>query len=88
MQEILNPLYLTFPVLERLPVARNRRYKEAVDHMVKVLEGFLSDNFSKMKLPPAERFWCWMRMMMMMMMMMIAVIVVIPIAILSVTIVN
>lgn len=45
MQEMLNPLYLTFPVLERLPTPRNIRYKKAVDHMFKVLEGCL---------PPSE----------------------------------
>ena len=39
MAEMLNPLYLTFPVLERLPFPRNLRFRKAVDHMYKVLEG-------------------------------------------------
>lgn len=39
MSEMLNPLYLTFPVLERLPTPRNLRYKKAVNHMYTVLEG-------------------------------------------------
>lgn len=39
MQEMLNPLYLTFPVLERLPTPRNLRLKKAVNHMYSVLEG-------------------------------------------------
>ena len=41
MAELMNPIYLLFPVLERLPLPRNLRYKAAVNHMYGVLEGFL-----------------------------------------------
>ena len=47
MQEMLNPVYLTFPVLERLPTPRNIRYKKAVDHMFKVLEGAVESRIEK-----------------------------------------
>ncbi|CAK9106518.1 Cytochrome P450 4c21 (CYPIVC21) [Durusdinium trenchii] len=39
MAELMNPIYLLFPVLERLPLPRNLRYKAAVNHMYGVLEG-------------------------------------------------
>ncbi|CAJ1329030.1 unnamed protein product [Effrenium voratum] len=38
MQELMNPLYFTFPVLERLPLPRNIAYKKAIDHMYSVLD--------------------------------------------------
>jgi len=38
MKETINPLYLTFPSLERLPTRRNRRYRAGFQHMHGVLQ--------------------------------------------------
>ena len=39
MLEQTNPVYMSFPLLERLPTSRNRRMREAVHHMHGVLQG-------------------------------------------------
>ena len=39
MVEQNNPLYMSFPLMERLPTSRNRRMREAVHHMHGVLQG-------------------------------------------------
>ena len=41
MAELVNPIYLLFPALERLPLPRNIRYRKAVHHMYGMLESFL-----------------------------------------------
>ncbi|CAJ1348291.1 unnamed protein product, partial [Effrenium voratum] len=39
MKELMNPLYLTFPALERLPFPRNTAYKKGIDTMYSMIEG-------------------------------------------------
>jgi len=39
MVEQTNPVYMSFPFMERLPTSRNRRMREAVHHMHGVLQG-------------------------------------------------
>jgi len=41
MKELMNPLYLTFPALERLPFPRNTAYKKGIDTMYSMIEGSL-----------------------------------------------
>ena len=41
MKELMNPLYLTFPALERLPFPRNTAYKKGIDTMYSMIEGAL-----------------------------------------------
>lgn len=41
MGELVNPIYMLFPALERLPLPRNLRYRKAVQHMYGILESSL-----------------------------------------------
>eukprot|EP00928_Gymnodinium_smaydae_P086775 TRINITY_DN71205_c0_g1_i1.p1 TRINITY_DN71205_c0_g1~~TRINITY_DN71205_c0_g1_i1.p1 ORF type:complete len:482 (+),score=58.65 TRINITY_DN71205_c0_g1_i1:44-1447(+) len=49
MVEGLNPLYMTFPWLEKLPLSRNRKLKASVEHMYDVLKSAVDARIEQRK---------------------------------------